>query len=93
MYYLRTKAATDAIKFTVDKKYKTETIPAQAESTMAVATAAAYAVEPAMVEPQAAQLTMDMPLASAMSAEDIARNQAAISCSLDNPDACEMCSG
>ena len=23
MYYLRTKAATDAIKFTVDKKYKT----------------------------------------------------------------------
>ena len=35
MYYLRTKAATDAIKFTVDKKYKTETIPAQAESTMA----------------------------------------------------------
>ena len=24
MYYLRTKAATDAIKFTVDKKYKTE---------------------------------------------------------------------
>ena len=22
MYYLRTKAATDAIKFTVDKKYK-----------------------------------------------------------------------
>ncbi|MGB1100339.1 MAG: ribonucleoside-diphosphate reductase subunit alpha, partial [Flavobacteriales bacterium] len=24
MYYLRTKAATDAIKFTVDKKYKTQ---------------------------------------------------------------------
>jgi ribonucleoside-diphosphate reductase alpha chain len=24
MYYLRTKAATDAIKFTVDKKYKVD---------------------------------------------------------------------
>jgi len=93
MYYLRTKAATDAIKFTVDKKYKTETIPAQAESVMAKATAAAYAVEPAMVEPQAAQMTIEMASTAGMSAEEIAHNQAAISCSLDNPDACEMCSG
>jgi ribonucleoside-diphosphate reductase alpha chain len=93
MYYLRTKAATDAIKFTVDKKYKTETIPAQAESVMAKATAAAYAVEPAMVEPQAAQMTIEMASTAGMNAEEIARNQAAISCSLDNPDACEMCSG
>ena len=34
MYYLRTKAATDAIKFTVDKKYKTEP---QAEQAAAAA--------------------------------------------------------
>lgn len=52
MYYLRTKAATDAIKFTVDK---------------AVAS-----------EPTAAELE---------------EQAAAIACSLDNPDACEMCSG
>jgi ribonucleoside-diphosphate reductase alpha subunit len=52
MYYLRTKAATDAIKFTIDKKV--EEVP------------------------------------TAMSIED---QQAAIACSLDNPDACEMCSG
>jgi ribonucleoside-diphosphate reductase alpha chain len=52
MYYLRTKAATDAIKFTVDK-------------TMAQ---------------QPAQQTIE-------------EQQAAIACSLDNPDACEMCSG
>jgi hypothetical protein len=26
-------------------------------------------------------------------AEDVAREQATIACSLDNPDACEMCSG
>lgn len=57
MYYLRTKAATDAIKFTVDKS---------------------------VVEETAAQ---------ALSAKSIEDQQAAIACSLDNPDACEMCSG
>ncbi|WP_300663143.1 ribonucleoside-diphosphate reductase subunit alpha [Fluviicola sp.] len=52
MYYLRTKAATDAIKFTVDKA----------------------------VTEQPAQVTVE-------------EQQAAIACSLDNPDNCEMCSG
>ncbi len=52
MYYLRTKAATDAIKFTVDKN-----VVAQGDI---------------------------------KSAEE---NQDAIACSLENPDACEMCSG
>jgi ribonucleoside-diphosphate reductase alpha chain len=32
MYYLRTKAATDAIKFTVDKKYKEAPVAAKAEA-------------------------------------------------------------
>jgi ribonucleoside-diphosphate reductase alpha chain len=53
MYYLRTKAARDAIKFTLDKA------AAQGNPT-------------------------------AKSAEE---QQAEISCSLDNPDACESCSG
>ncbi len=52
MYYLRTKAATDAIKFTVDKA----------------------------VTEQPSQATIE-------------EQQAAIACSLDNPDNCEMCSG
>lgn len=52
MYYLRTKAATDAIKFTVDKASVQESIQSSAEE-----------------------------------------NMAAISCSLDDPDSCEMCSG
>ena len=52
MYYLRTKAATDAIKFTIDKSVVDET--------------AAQAIED---------------------------QQAAIACSLDNPEGCEMCSG
>ena len=54
MYYLRTKAATDAIKFTVDKAV--------------------------VAEPE-------------VSVANIEEQQAAIACSLDNPDACEMCSG
>jgi ribonucleoside-diphosphate reductase alpha chain len=53
MYYLRTKAATDAIKFTVDKTVAEEPIAAEI-------------------------------------AED---QQAAIACSLDDPENCEMCSG
>lgn len=52
MYYLRTKAATDAIKFTVDKS---------------------AAAQPNLK-------TME-------------ENAAAIACSLDDPDNCEMCSG
>jgi len=52
MYYLRTKAATDAIKFTIDRKV--EEVP---------------------------------------TAQSIEENQAAIACSLDDPENCEMCSG
>ncbi len=62
MYYLRTKAATDAIKFTVEKKYQE-----------------APKAAPAIVESK--------------TAEQVAVEQATIACSLDNPDACEMCSG
>lgn len=52
MYYLRTKAATDAIKFTIDKNVVTET-----------------------------------------AAQVLENQQAAIACSLDDPENCEMCSG
>lgn len=54
MYYLRTKAATDAIKFTVDKTVVEE---------------------------------------PAVSAKALEEDAAAITCSLENPDSCEMCSG
>jgi ribonucleoside-diphosphate reductase alpha chain len=57
MYYLRTKAATDAIKFTVDKNVVKESI------------------------------------VNEITAQSIEEQQAAIACSLDNPEGCEMCSG
>jgi ribonucleoside-diphosphate reductase alpha chain len=93
MYYLRTKAATDAIKFTVDLKYKTETVPVNTADAMAQATAAAYAVEPAQIETVPSFEVQGSNSSGQMSAEEMARQQAAISCSLDNPDSCEMCSG
>ena len=52
MYYLRTKAARDAVKFTVDTTAK------------------------AAPQPTAKEL-----------------EEAALACSIDNPDDCEMCSG
>jgi ribonucleotide reductase alpha subunit len=57
MYYLRTKAATDAIKFTVDKSVVEETV------------------------------------SQSVTNQSIEDQQAAIACSLDNPEGCEMCSG
>ena len=64
MYYLRTKAATDAIKFTVDKKYKANP-------------AAASAPEPP--RKSVAEMTDE--------------EQAALACSIENGENCEMCSG
>lgn len=56
MYYLRTKAATDAIKFTVEKQ--------------------------AQVQPQTQQ---------AAATKTVEEQQAAIACSLDDPENCEAC--
>ena len=60
MYYLRTKAATDAIKFTVDKKYKA--VPQEEVARKSVA-------------------------------EMTDEEQAAMACSIENGENCEMCSG
>jgi ribonucleoside-diphosphate reductase alpha chain len=79
MYYLRTKAATDAIKFTVDKKYQTTEVPAE------IAVAAA--------EANNAPAVPEFEVKGQLSQEELERQAAALACSLDNPDACEMCSG
>jgi ribonucleoside-diphosphate reductase alpha chain len=61
MYYLRTKAAADAIKFTVQKETKEEPKAVEANTSQGTLT----------------QAQLD--------------SQAAIQCSLDDPDGCEMC--
>lgn len=57
MYYLRTKAATDPIKFTLSEKYQKKFV----NETVTV--------------------------------NEAANSSEGVSCSLDNPDGCEMCSG
>ncbi len=70
MYYLRTKAAADAIKFTVQTQ-----------------------AEPAMTPVTSAPLEKvgEMAMAGSMVAMEVNQSMSDISCSLDNPDACEAC--
>jgi ribonucleoside-diphosphate reductase alpha chain len=103
MYYLRTKAATDAIKFTVDKSKLTEptkATPAKAEkATPPVATKAPAAT---LVEEEVETVEEnDLPVTAVekqngermKTLSKQAQAQAEISCSLDDPEGCEMCSG
>lgn len=83
MYYLRSSAAADAIKFTIDKAQMQQ--PAVESST--VAEIAAVAV-PAVAEAQQAIPYQTEPTVTAASYE---QNRADMACSLDNPDACEAC--
>ncbi|MCC6370609.1 MAG: ribonucleoside-diphosphate reductase subunit alpha [Bacteroidia bacterium] len=67
MYYLRTKAAADAIKFTVDQN---------------------ALAQPTFVLGNEDQLVVDRGQGHVLSFEE---QQAQLSCSLDNPEACEAC--
>ncbi|MCZ8355313.1 MAG: ribonucleoside-diphosphate reductase subunit alpha [Cyclobacteriaceae bacterium] len=77
MYYLRSTAAADAIKFTLDKN----ALQQPAEATAAVTAAVA---QPVVVE---AQKSLDYEARVA----DYEQKKSDMACSLDNPDACEAC--
>ena len=80
MYYLRSTAAADAIKFTLDKS----AIKEPATETVAAKTAVA---EPVVAVTKESQQTLKYEHAPA----DYDQKRADMSCSLDNPDACEAC--
>ncbi len=84
MYYLRTNAAADAIKFTLDKS----------------ALAQPTAVDPAKVGEEIEQMTEPLVLSTVSEAQQTLQYDKQVSyeqklsdmaCSLDNPDACEAC--
>jgi len=77
MYYLRTNAAADAIKFTVDK-----------DALAVTATAEAAAV--AQTE-QVLQTVVASQTAVNQQTLDYEQKMSDMACSLDNPDACEAC--
>jgi ribonucleoside-diphosphate reductase alpha chain len=88
MYYLRSTAAADAIKFTVDKGAVAE--PVNRPGPVAIN------VQPQVLKPE----PVPIPLLFAQhvyredepATVDIAsKNRNDMACSLDNPDACEAC--
>jgi ribonucleoside-diphosphate reductase alpha subunit len=83
MYYLRSTAAADAIKFTLDKSALQESTVATAPTTITEPVMAVQSV--AVAENQQAIQYEQLPLA------DYDQKRADMACSLDNPDACEAC--
>jgi ribonucleoside-diphosphate reductase alpha chain len=81
MYYLRTKAAVDAVKFTVDRQAVVETIPTTDTVLEVPLDYVAYAKENEEKAKAAASFQL--------SEEE--QKYAAMQCSLDNPEGCEMC--
>ena len=84
MYYLRTKAAVDAIKFTVDAEMRQKKQAEQKVLTTEEATAI-----PA--KPVVAAAQGQAPTSSDIQPVNVADPQSQISCSLDDPEGCEMC--
>jgi ribonucleoside-diphosphate reductase alpha subunit len=82
MYYLRSTAAADAIKFTLDKA----TVQQTTEMEVALATEAVKADAPLMPAAAEVQQTIRYEQVS-----DYEQKRADMACSLDNPDACEAC--
>jgi ribonucleoside-diphosphate reductase alpha chain len=99
MYYLRTKAATDAIKFTVQKQTKSEVEPVVSSKQTESITSKELAPVPASVaapnaklneaqavgEIRASELALAVKEAAAMTPEE------QLNCSLDDPDDCVAC--
>lgn len=79
MYYLRTKAAADAVKFTVDRQAIAETTPVTQEMHETPLDYKGYAKENAEKAAASFQLSEEE------------QKYAAMQCSLDNPEGCEMC--
>jgi ribonucleoside-diphosphate reductase alpha chain len=85
MYYLRTKAATDAIKFTLDKSKLSEVRSREAGLAQPSVGEGEKSEKVRATTPEAVAAAQGVSVT--MSSEA----QAQISCSLDDPEGCEMC--
>jgi ribonucleoside-diphosphate reductase alpha chain len=81
MYYLRSTAAADAIKFTLDK---TAMQPTVVEQTTTVSVTETVTVQQPVAASEVQQTIQ-------YTAADYEQKRADMACSLDNPDACEAC--
>ena len=89
MYYLRTRAAADAIKFTVDQQALQRSAAAKAAAAPTEAGPAAPALESGETSSAAVSDGGDATDADALLERE--RQLAAMVCSLENKDACLMC--
>jgi len=85
MYYLRSTAAADAIKFTLDKSAITDSAMTEANATSTAEHAAKQPMA-TVVETQQA-----IPYDSRTQVSNYEQKMSDMACSLDNPDACEAC--
>lgn len=95
MYYLRTKAAADAIKFTADAAAAKE-LPVSVVTTATTTVASATPVEvlgneDALILERQKQISSERQALLDAEAKKAAEVAAQLTCSLDNPDACEAC--
>lgn len=87
MYYLRSTAAADAIKFTLDKTAMQQPV---AEAALVGATVAV--AEPVVAYAVKAESQQAIPYNDVqIKLSEYDQNRADMACSLDNPDACEAC--
>ncbi|MEB3245725.1 MAG: ribonucleoside-diphosphate reductase subunit alpha [Vampirovibrionales bacterium] len=85
MYYLRSKAAADAIKFTISRDEGAKPEPAL------VSAGSASAAAPAPYYPDTGQLPLNVQTAPGVTT--ITERMAEVACALDDPDSCVSCSG
>jgi ribonucleoside-diphosphate reductase alpha chain len=93
MYYLRTKSATDAIKFTVEKQSKSQVTPVVVGSKEGTEESSAVSSE--ALKASAASFEKGAAEMNAKTMAEAVRKQyteaEALACSIDNPDDCEAC--
>lgn len=91
MYYLRTKAAADAIKFTADASAANEK-PLTVTTVTATTTATeVLGNEDVLIQERQQQISNERQALLEAEAQKAAEIAAQLTCSLDNPDACEAC--
>ena len=91
MYYLRTKAASDAIKFTVQKQTKSEVEPVLSSKQTAKIAPAPAAPKVQLTEAEAVGEIRASELAKAVKEAASMTEEEQLNCSLDNPDDCVAC--
>lgn len=97
MYYLRTKAAADAIKFTADasaaKELPESTVVTATTTTTVTSTTPVEVLgnEDALIIERQKQISSERQALLDAEAKKAAEVAAQLTCSLDNPDACEAC--